>query len=290
MGLVALATGLGAASLVLAAGGGRSMRRGRLMGGWSQVIERNARAWPLPARLERLAPWARALGAGDPSRRLQWGGVGLPAEAFLALRLVGLMAGVLGGLAFGGALGGAVAPWVGGVAGGVAGWQAPEVWLARRIAARRAAIDGELLYFVDYLALTAAAGVSLAQALQQVAQELPGILSAAFEQVRLERGMGQWNEDALANLVERVGHPEVAALAEALARAGRFGSRTADVLRALTATIRAQRHERMRERSYRAGAAIILPVAVFILPAIVLVIGYPAVTMVTAALGSGGGG
>ncbi len=277
------------AAATMAFGGKRLDRRGRVALVGAAVTTRRrlpgGHGWVLPRGLDRLAPMARSLGAPDPGRRLAWSGAGLGSDQYLALRLVALLAGALGGVVGGTALGGALAPFAAGVAGALVGWEAPELWLAQQLAARRAVIDRELLYFVDYLALTAEAGVSLSQALQQVASEFPGILSAAFHQMQVERGLGQWNEDALANLVQRLGHKDVAALADALARAGRFGSRTADVLRELAASVRAQRHERMRERSNRAGAAIVLPVAVFILPAIVLVIGYPAMTMVTAALG-----
>ena len=274
---------------VLTAGGKRLDRRGRLAQIGSGMAAHQGlpggRAWALPDRLDRLAPMARSLGASEPGQRLEWSGVGIGPEQYLALRLVALLGGALAGVAAGIALGGALAPLAATLAGALVGWEGPELWLAHLVGLRRGAIDRELLYFVDYLALTAEAGTSLSQALDRVASEFPGILSAAFQQMQAERGLGQWNEDALANLVQRLGHKDVATLADALARAGRFGSRTADVLRDLAASVRAQRQERMRERSNRAGAAIVLPVAVFILPAIILVIGYPAMTMVTAALG-----
>ena len=289
MTTIFVGTAVAVAAALMAPAAARQARQERLarIAGGARPTAGGARrqGWAWPQGLSRLAPWARTLGAADPSQRLRWSGAGLDAERYLALRLIGMLVGMGAGLALGGAVGHAAAPLAMALGGALAGWEGPEVWLARALARRRAAIDRELLYFLDYLALMAEAGLSLQHAMQQVAAEFPGILSAAFHQMQVERGMGQWNEDALANLADSLGHRDVATLAATLARAGRFGSRTADVLRDLAASIRAQRHEHLREQSNRAGAAIVLPVAVFILPAIVLVIGYPALTTVTAALG-----
>ncbi len=251
--------------------------------GWTgQFASYRASLWRVS---EGLVPAARRLGVGHPGPRLTWSGLALSGEQFASLRLGATLLGTVLGLGLGVMEHSGLGPVLGAVLGGLLGWEAPDLWLNRRLARRRSEIDAEVLYFLDFLALSAQAGLSLPQAVERVAQEFPGILSSAFYQAQLERGLGQWNEDALANLAERLGHRDVTALASALARAGRFGSGTAEVLRELAASIRRQRHEAIREHSNRAGAAVVLPVAVFILPAIVLVIGYPALTMVSGALG-----
>jgi tight adherence protein C len=171
--------------------------------------------------------------------------------------------------------------------GALAGYALPDAWLGAVLARRQRAIDRELLYFLDLLALAAQAGLPLDAALEHVARELPGILSAAFAQVRAERGLGQWNEHALSGLAERLGHRDVRAVVEALVRAGRFGSRTAPLLRQMASSIRARRNLAAREHANRVGTAIVLPVAVFILPAVVLILGFPAVATVAGVLGPG---
>ncbi len=237
--------------------------------------------------LARVAPLARGGGHAD-GRLLLAAGSPLTAEQFGAARLLAVVGGVIAGAACGGYLLGMVGTMPGAVLGGFAGYAAPDLWLGAVASRRRRQIDRELLYFLEFLALAAQSGLSMDQAVQTVAPEFPGILSDAFERARGEREMGQWNEHALGGLADRLGHKDVYAVTEALVRAGQFGSRTAAVLRQQAQSIRRQRNEAAREHANRAGAAIILPVAVFIMPVIVILLGYPALTSITGALGPHG--
>lgn|GEM_PF-1443878 len=263
----------------------QDQRTARVYGARVSMLLRRGATGALRRALDRLGHTVRIRAGGDSARRLLWAGWALTAEQFAALRLLacggGAVAAVLAGS---GILGGAAAIPVGCI-GALGGYLAPDAWLTAALERRREAIDRELLYFLDFLALAAQAGLSMDNAIGEVARELPGILSAAFAQVQAERGMGQWNEHALGGLAARLGHRDVQTVVDALVRAGRFGSRTADVLRDLSGTIRRQRNLAAREHANRAGAAIILPVALFILPSIVLLLGYPALRMVTGALG-----
>lgn len=250
------------------------------------ALMRRGLAGVLRRAVDRLAPLVRGRVGPESAQRLAWAGWALACEQFSAVKLLACGTGAAGALLLGAWLLGAAGALPLGCLGALGGYLAPEACLSAALGRRREVIDRELLYFLDFLALAAEAGLSMDAAVAQVAQELPGLLSAAFAQVQAERGMGQWNEHALAGLVGRLGHRDVQTVAEALVRAGRFGSRTAGVLRDLSSTIRSQRGLAAREHANRAGAAIILPVAVFILPAILLVLAYPALTMVTGALGT----
>ena len=238
--------------------------------------------------LDRLAPAARAGLAGpDTARRLVWADAPLGADQFAALRLLAAAAAALGGAALGAAAGGAGLAVPAGLLGALGGQALPEAVLSAAIRRRHRAIDAELLYFLDFLSVAARGGLSLDSAVEHVGRELPGVLSRALDRVRAEQGMGQWNEHALAGLAERLGHRDVDLVVAALLRAGRFGSPTAQLLQDLAASVRGRRAAAAREHAARAGAAIILPVAVFILPAIVVVLGYPALSTIGGALGGG---
>ncbi len=233
--------------------------------------------------LGRLGPLVRS-GSNVDALRLVAAGSAISAEQFGALRLLSAAGAAVLGMLAGTALLGVLGSVPAGCLFALGGYVAPDLWLASALARRKEAIDRELLYFLDFLALAAQSGLSMDQAVEQVAAEFPGLLSSAFAQVQAERGMGQWNEHALGGLAQRLGHKDVQTVVDALVRAGRFGSRTATVLRDLSVTIRRQRNEGAREHANRAGAAIILPVAVFIMPTIILILAYPALTMVTSAL------
>lgn len=248
------------------------------------TVWRRGAAGALGRLLARVARRSGLAADAETERRLVWIGLAWTPEQFAALRLMACAGGVLVGvLAAAATLGSGASPATGCI-GGLAGYLAPNAWLASAVRRRREAIDRELLYFLDFLGLAAQAGLSVDNAVEAVARELPGILSAAFAQVQSERGMGQWSEHALAGLATRLGHPDVQTVVDALIRAGRFGSETAGLLREVAAGIRRRRGLAAREHANRVGAAIVLPVAVFILPAIVVVLGYPAVKLMTAAL------
>ena len=234
--------------------------------------------------LEQVAPLARGTTGSDTAARLRWAGVTLSVEQYAALRLMLAAVAALVGALLGGAVLGLAGALPGGILASTLGYMAAGAWVTARLARRRGVIDQELLYFLDLLALTAQAGLSLDNALTQVAAEFPGILSAAFIGMQRQRGLGQWSEHALADVAAQVGHRDVQLLCEALGRAGRFGSRTAAALRELSGTVRRRRHLAAQEQANRAGAAIVLPVALFIMPSILIILGYPAVTMVVGAL------
>lgn len=261
-------------------------RAARAHGERMSLALRRGAAGALRRALDRIARSVRLTAAAEGADRLRWAGWSLRGDQLAALQLLLAGAGAVALLALGGGvLGGGVALPLG-LLGALAGYAAPDVWLKAAIRHRHEAIDRELLYFLDFLALAGEAGLSIDAAIAEVAAELPGILSTAFAQVQAERGMGQWNEHALAGAADRLGHRDVRTVVDALVRAGRFGARTATVLRELSLSIRRRRDLAAREHANRVGAAIVLPVAVFILPSIVLLLGYPALRLVTGALGA----
>lgn len=248
------------------------------------ALLRRRAAGTLRRALDRVSPLVRGGVGAEDRQRLIWSGIGMTPEQFTSLRMVCAVVGAVVCAGGGGWLGNPAASLAGGCLGGALGYLAPRLWAEAALTRRWTAIDRELLYFLDFLALSAQAGLPLDTAMEHVGRELPGYLSAAFTQLQAEVGMGQWNEHALASLADRLGHKEVRMVVDALARAGRFGSRIAPLLRDLAGTIRRQRNEAAREHANRVGAAIVVPVAVFILPTVVLILGYPAVSVVTGAL------
>lgn len=235
--------------------------------------------------LGRVIRLAHVRGGADVTRRLQWAGAPMQPDEFVALRW--LAGGVFATLSL---LGAAAAGWpMLGVPlcclGAVAGHTIPDMWMGAAIRRRRATLQRELPYFLDFLAMAAQAGLTVAQAIAEVTQELPGLLSDAFAQAQTEQGMGQWDEHALSGLADRLGDPDLRAVVDALVRAGRFGAATAGALRELAGGVRKQRREAAQEHANRAGAAIVLPVALFIMPAVVLILGYPSLVLVGAAFG-----
>jgi len=181
-----------------------------------------------------------------------------------------------GGVLLGGAVGSLTAALFTAALGGLAGWAAPDLWLQLAVRRRHAMIDRELPAFVDFLATAAQAGLPLEEALERVQREFPGVVADAFAATRRARAAGQTLEEALEWIAERLGHPDVAAVTAAIARAQEYGTPLSAVLSDLGRTLQQERRDRARERAGRTGILLIFPLVAFILPVTVVLLGYPA--------------
>jgi tight adherence protein C len=224
---------------------------------------------------------------GETTDRLRWAEAGITPADFGAARLLVAAGGCAVGSVVGAALTGLAGVVAGGALGVLGGYACPGWWLGGQVEKRWRTIDGELLYFVDLLALAAEAGLSIEMAIGMVSEELPGIVAGGLAQAMRERKLGQWTEHAWSDLGDRFGHRDLRLVLDALARAGRFGSRTAQTLRDIATTIRHQRGELAAQHASRAGTAIVLPLALFILPSIIVLLAYPAFASLRPAFGTG---
>lgn len=259
---------------------------GAQRGGAFRPRMRDAGRSTLTALGERLTALHWFLGS-QTEERLRWTAVGWSVNEFLALRVLSSGGGLVLGLVF--ALLWSAVPAMVALAllGAVIGYSLPDQWLSYRVRRHREAIDRELLSFLDLLTLAAEAGLSIEQAITMASEELPGIVAHGFGVAIRERAMGQWTEHAWSDLADRMGHADLRLVLETIGRAGRFGARTATALRDIAETIRARRSEDAREHASRAGAAVVLPLAVFIMPAIVVLLAYPAFVSLAPAFGAG---
>jgi tight adherence protein C len=158
------------------------------------------------------------------------------------------------------------------------GWRLPDFVLSRLAKRRRLHIEQGLPDALDLLVICAEAGLSLDQAIEQVAQDLrasnPAVAeefstTAAEMRVLPERGV------ALENLVRRTGLVSLASITAALNQAIRFGTPLAESMRILSAELRTERLARLEERAARLPVLLALPLMMFILPSLLMVIGTP---------------
>lgn len=227
--------------------------------------------------IDRLSPAGRVLATDDLARQLLWAGTEMNPAQFAAVRLLGAgvggSLGLIGGLALAGGTGAAPAVAL----AAAAGYLLPDAWLHARMRQRQAVIDREVLLYTDLLATVLRVDQTVDAALARVHAELGGIVSAAFARaVWAQAHVGQSVDQALADAAARLNHADVAALAGVLAGSKRYGASIADALHDLGDSLRQRRRERIRERANRLGTLLVLPVSVFLLPALLVLIGLPA--------------
>jgi tight adherence protein C len=158
------------------------------------------------------------------------------------------------------------------------GWRFPDVVLSRLAARRRLRIEQGLPDALDLLVICAEAGLSLDQAIEQVAHDMhaanPTVadeftITAAEMRVLTDRG------EALENLVRRTGVASLRGITATLTQAIRFGTPLAESMRILAAELRTERLARLEERAARLPVLLAIPMMLFILPCLLMVIGTP---------------
>jgi tight adherence protein C len=158
------------------------------------------------------------------------------------------------------------------------GWRIPDFVLKRLVARRRLRLEVGIPDALDLLVICAEAGLSLDQAVEQVSRDLRAsnrTVADEFATTAAEMRVLPNRGEALENLVERTGLKTLRSITVTLAQAIRFGTPLAESMRILAAEMRTERMMRIEERAARLAVLLSIPLALFILPCIMIVIGTP---------------
>jgi tight adherence protein C len=170
------------------------------------------------------------------------------------------------------------------LAGGAAfaallGWMLPFMGLKRRIRHRQRVMTLSLPDALDLMVVCVEAGLGLNQALVRVSEELDQahpVLSEELALVGLEMRAGIPREQALRNLSERTGLDEVRSLVTMLLQAHRFGTPLARALRVHSDSLRTRRRQHAEEAAAKLSVKMLIPLVLFVFPAIFVVVLGPA--------------
>lgn len=160
------------------------------------------------------------------------------------------------------------------------GWILPAYALRRKIRKRQKEFRRTLPDALDLMVVCVEAGLGLNQALVRVGEEMERVspdLAEEFTLVSLEIRAGTSREEALRNLGERTGTPDVRALVSMLIQTDRFGTSIADALRVHAEELRSKRQQSAEEEAAKITVKMLIPLVIFVVPAIFIVILGPAV-------------
>jgi len=169
------------------------------------------------------------------------------------------------------------------LAAALGGYIAPSFLLGKKITKRQTTLRLALPDALDLMVISVEAGLGLDQAISYVSAELRishPELTEEFSLVNLEIRAGKRRSDALKNLGERTGEPELRKLAAILIQNDRFGTSIADSLRDHSDFMRVRRRQEAEERAAKVGVKLVFPIFFFILPAMMLVCAGPGVLQV----------
>jgi tight adherence protein C len=198
-------------------------------------------------------------------------------EEFVVLQGVGLGAGLLFGLLVGnssGYDGFGLLRLVGLLA--AIGVFAPVAWLRRKQDERQASIKRDLPDVLDLLAISVEAGVGFEGAVEVVTRHFDSPLATEFGRTLQEMELGLPRRDALQNLKRRTEVPELSNFVLILVQADALGMPIGRVLRTQAVEMRLKRRQWAREKAAKLPVKILVPLTLFILPALFVVILGPA--------------
>jgi tight adherence protein C len=162
--------------------------------------------------------------------------------------------------------------------GVAAGWILPRFVLEKKVAKRQNVIRLSLPDALDLMVVSVEAGLGLDQAIQHVGHELQDShpeLSEELSLVTLEMRAGKRRSDALRNLADRTGEPEVRKLVAILIQNDRFGTSMGESLRNHSDFLRTRRRQEAEERAGKVGVKLVFPIFFFILPSMMIVAAGP---------------
>lgn len=165
------------------------------------------------------------------------------------------------------------------IAGTGLGYYAPSLYLERLVKKRHLKLRLSLPDALDMMVVSVEAGLGLDQALQYVAREIEEThteLSDELGLVGLEMRAGKRRSEALRNLADRTGEPELRKLVAILVQTDRFGTSMGESLRTHSDFMRLRRKQEAEERAAKVGVKLVFPIFIFILPSMMIVAAGPA--------------
>ena len=150
-------------------------------------------------------------------------------------------------------------------------------FLLKKAATRRSdQIDAELPHFVDQLAIAIEAGMSFDAAVNYLVEASEGPLAEELGRVMTELRVGESRRAALRRFAERVGSENAMSFANAVLASDQLGSPLSSILRAQADDLRHRRQMHAEEQAQKAPVKMLFPIAIFILPVMLVVILAPA--------------
>jgi tight adherence protein C len=169
------------------------------------------------------------------------------------------------------------------IAAGSAAYFAPNWVLDSLVSRRQETIKFALPDALDLMVVCVEAGLGLDQAILSVSTELEVThkeISEEFKLVTLEMQAGKRRTEALRNLADRTGEPELRKLVAILVQTDRFGTSMAESLRTHSDFMRVRRRQEAEERAGKVGVKLVFPIFFCILPSMLVVVAGPGLLMI----------
>jgi tight adherence protein C len=152
------------------------------------------------------------------------------------------------------------------------GWFGPELLLRSKTQSRQKQIQRSLPDSLDLLVISVEAGLGFDAAIQRLVEKKDDALAREFARVLAEMRVGRARRDALKDMVLRTQVPDLNNFVGAILQAEQLGVSVTKVLTVQAEQMRVVRRQRAEEKAAQLQLKLIFPLAIFIFPALCVVI------------------
>ncbi|MCO4792374.1 MAG: type II secretion system F family protein [Bacteriovoracaceae bacterium] len=149
----------------------------------------------------------------------------------------------------------------------------PLIKLQETSGIKSSSCNSELPYFIDFLSLTMASGLDFNQALHSaVTTSKKGPLSEEFKKVLRDSQLGVPRKDALLKMEKRMNVPSLRLFVHTLVQGIEMGTDMVSTLNSLSSILHTKKFQQAEERAGAASIKMMLPMMIFIMPAVMIVL------------------
>lgn len=159
------------------------------------------------------------------------------------------------------------------------GFYLPDMLITSKIQRRQKEIRKAMPDALDLLTICVEAGLGFDGAMAKVADKWDNELSLSFQRVIREIQLGKLRREALRDMADRLGIPEMTSFVAAVIQSEQLGVSMAKVLRIQSDQMRMKRRQAAEEEAHKAPIKMLIPMALLIFPSICIVLMTPAFLM-----------
>ncbi len=158
----------------------------------------------------------------------------------------------------------------------VLGFFFPQLWLQGRINARQQEVRKAMPDALDLLTICVEAGLGFDAAMSKVSEKWENELSIMFGRAIREVQLGKPQREALRDMADRIGLPELTSFVAAVIQSQILGVSLSKVLRIQSDQMRMKRRQHAEELAHQAPVKMIIPMTFLTFPTIMLILMIPA--------------
>jgi tight adherence protein C len=163
-----------------------------------------------------------------------------------------------------------------GLPAAVLGFYLPDLLLQSKIDRRQKEVRKAMPDGLDLLTICVEAGLGFDAAMSKLYEKWDNELGRAFGRVVREIQLGKLRREALRDMADRLGVSEMSSFVAAVIQSEQLGVSMAQVLRIQADQMRIKRRQLAEEEAHKAPIKMLIPMALFIFPALCIVLMAPA--------------